>query len=107
MKQTLVKKTKPAPAAPSTAAACAVRDSTRQKSFASFLQKRSPFVLLLSTALSGCVIHHVQPYNPETAPAPETADAASSSTNCFEASTVAERMVCANPDLAPLNPQMT
>jgi uncharacterized protein YecT (DUF1311 family) len=53
--------------------------------------------------LSACVIHHVQAYHPETVPAPETADAAAASTNCFEASTVAERMVCADPGLAAAN----
>jgi uncharacterized protein YecT (DUF1311 family) len=62
---------------------------------------------LLPLSLGGCVIHHVLPYNPQTAPAPETADAASASTNCFEASTTVEKLACADPGLAAANRGLT
>jgi uncharacterized protein YecT (DUF1311 family) len=53
-------------------------------------------------ALSGCVIHHMASYVPGATP-PETADAATASTNCFEASTPAEQLTCATPALAGAN----
>lgn len=57
--------------------------------------------------LGGCAnIHHVRDYAPDTASAPPTADAASASTNCFEASTSAERAACASPALSALNRAM-
>lgn len=65
-----------------------------------------PLCLLSAALLAACTIHHVVPYSPMTAPAPETADAAASSTNCFEASTAAEHLACADPDLAGLNRQL-
>jgi hypothetical protein len=63
--------------------------------------------LLLPLSLGGCVIHHVLPYNPETAPAPETADAATASTNCFEASTTIDKLACSSPDLTAANRALT
>lgn len=63
--------------------------------------------LLVSAALlSGCVIHQTKPYAP-SANTPETADAATSSTNCFEASTPAEHLACATPELSALNRSLT
>jgi hypothetical protein len=55
----------------------------------------------VAALLGGCAnIHHVRDTAPETA-AP-TADAAQASTNCFEASTSAERAACASPALSAL-----
>ncbi len=64
-------------------------------------------VIVLALTLSACTIHHVQPYTPETAAAPETADATAASTNCFEAATAAERLACTDPTVANLNRTLT
>src|SRR5271168_2234458 len=58
------------------------------------------------TPLCGCVIHNIKPYDPATS-AFATADAAATSTNCFETSTAAERLACADPSLSGLNQTMT
>jgi uncharacterized protein YecT (DUF1311 family) len=65
-----------------------------------------PALLLALSLLSGCTIHTMRSYAPSTA-SPETADAATASTNCFEASTPAEHLACASPDLATLNRTLT
>jgi len=67
------------------------------------LAQDAALTALLCVALAGCVIHHVRPYSPDMASAPPSADAAAASTNCFEASTQAERVVCGAQDLAALN----
>jgi len=81
-------------------------ESARAKVFCFFFSKNKTFLLFL-LPLSGCVIHHVQPYRPETFAAPDTADAAASSTNCFEASSTAEHLACAQPALAAANRALT
>jgi hypothetical protein len=80
-------------------------DSAGAKVFYFFYSKYKTFFLLF--ALAGCVIHHVQPYRPETHAAPDTEDAASASTNCFEASSTAEHLACAQPALAAANRALT
>jgi uncharacterized protein YecT (DUF1311 family) len=62
--------------------------------------------LFLTAALTGCGIYHAAPIGTATQPAPETADAAEASTNCFEAVTQAEKTVCATPGLAAPNRAM-
>ncbi len=63
--------------------------------------------LALLAPLPGCVVHHVKTYDPGSASAPQTADAATTSTNCFETSTAAERLACADPTVSSLNQSMT
>jgi uncharacterized protein YecT (DUF1311 family) len=63
---------------------------------------RAVFVVALF-ALTGCVIHHVRAYAPQADAASSTEDAAAASTNCFEASTDAERLACGSATLAGLN----
>ena len=74
-------------------------------------EDKSPDPILLTTllalTLSACTIHHVLPYTPETQAAPETADATSSSTNCFEASTTTESLACTDPTIGALNRELT
>jgi uncharacterized protein YecT (DUF1311 family) len=65
--------------------------------------KRLPWLML---ALSGCAIHHVTPYVPDVSNAPQTADAAQASANCYEASTAAEIAICASPQLTAANRAM-
>jgi len=67
----------------------------------------NPILLAIAMTLSACTIHHVLPYTPETQSAPETADATSSSTNCFEASTTAERLACTDQTIGALNRELT
>jgi uncharacterized protein YecT (DUF1311 family) len=67
---------------------------------------RSAPVLGFAALLAGCTIHSMKTYAP-SAGTPETADAATASTNCFEASTPAEHMACATPELAALNRALT
>jgi uncharacterized protein YecT (DUF1311 family) len=83
----------------------ATTGSAGAKVFCFFFSKKKAFFPLL--ALTGCVIHHVQPYHPETLAAPDTQDAAASSTNCFEASSTAERLACAQPALTAANRTLT
>jgi uncharacterized protein YecT (DUF1311 family) len=54
---------------------------------------------LLLLAFGGCTIHSIAPYAP-SGTTPETADAATASTNCFEASTPAEHLACSEAPLA-------
>jgi len=68
---------------------------------------RALTALALLTQLPGCIVHHVKTYDPASASAPQTADATATSTNCFETSTAAERMACADPALTALNQTMT
>jgi uncharacterized protein YecT (DUF1311 family) len=62
--------------------------------------------LAVVAALPGCTIHHMASYVPGMT-APETEDAAASSTNCFEASTPAEQLTCATPSLTAPNLTLT
>lgn len=66
-----------------------------------------PGLPLLLGWVSGCTIHHVRAYAPGTSSAPPTADAASASTNCFEASTQAEHLACESPQLGSLYRRLT
>jgi hypothetical protein len=71
------------------------------------LKKRTKKLLfsacpLLVGLMSGCTIYHVRAYAPGSSSAPPTADAASASTNCFEASTQAEHLACASASLGAL-----
>ena len=56
--------------------------------------------MLSALALSSCVIHHATPYVPDASLAPQTADAADASADCFEAATPTETAICGNPGLA-------
>jgi uncharacterized protein YecT (DUF1311 family) len=64
---------------------------------------RRPAALALAAALAGCAIHHVTPYVPDAANTPQTADAVEASTGCFEATTTAERAICADAALVDAN----
>ena len=62
--------------------------------------------LAAALTLSACALHHVTPYVPDAANAPQTEDAVHASTNCLEASTAAEMAICAAPSLAEPNRAM-
>ena len=72
--------------------------------FASFFSKKEALASLL---LSSCVVHHVTPYVPDAANAPQTADAAEASTTCDETSTQADAAICAAPALVAANQTMS
>jgi uncharacterized protein YecT (DUF1311 family) len=57
--------------------------------------------------LAGCAIHHVTQDTPGDARAPQTADGAAASTDCFEAGTAAETSICADPALLAADRAMT
>jgi len=71
------------------------------------MARRAKGFFTVLALLGGCAnIHHVRDYAPNTASAPPTADGTQASTNCFEASTRAERAACASPALSALNRAM-
>ncbi len=65
--------------------------------------KRSFVVLLL---VSGCAIHHVTAYVPDSSNAVQTSGAEEASASCAEASTPAETAICASPALVAANRRM-
>ncbi len=67
---------------------------------------RPAAITSLALAVSACAIHHVTPYVPDAANAPQAADAADASANCFEASTPVEAAICASPALIAANRAM-
>jgi uncharacterized protein YecT (DUF1311 family) len=56
------------------------------------LKSKTVIVCLM---LADCAVHHVTPYVPDTANAPQTADSAEASSDCLEAATSADIAICA------------